>query len=100
MAVLMKIKSATLMETLTASVLIVVVFMIASLSINSIVKNSAQKDTSKIQSRVKELYYLRIHKKLKLPYSETFNNWEINSSKDKLEIIFSKKGSSKEYTYP
>jgi len=98
--VLVKIKSATLIETLTASVLIVIVFMIASLSINSIVKNTSQKDTSSVRSRVKELYYMGIHNKLKLPYSEEYTNWEITIPKDRRVVVFSKKGSDKEFRYP
>jgi len=100
MAVLKKIKSATLMETLTASVLIVVVFMMASLSINSIVRNTAKKEDSLVRCRVKKLYYMNIHGKLKLPYSEEFNNWSIDISKKKSIVSFSKTGSNKEYIYP
>jgi len=100
MVVLIKIKGATLIETLTASVLIVIIFMIASLSINSIVKNTAKKDNNIVRSRVKELYYMSLHDKLKVPYSEEYANWNITISKNKQVVLFSKKGSDKEFRYP
>jgi len=64
-------------EVLTASVLIMVVFMIASLSFNNVFSNQIKRDHSAIQNRVKQLEYLLIHDKIKLPYAEDFDTWEI-----------------------
>ncbi len=77
MVVLKKIRAATLIETLTASVLIIIVFMIASLSFNSIFTNHQKRNLSSIENRVKELEYLIINNKLKIPYAEDFGAWEI-----------------------
>ncbi|WP_103069714.1 hypothetical protein [Aquimarina sediminis] len=77
MVVLKKIRAATLIEVLTASVLIIIVFMIASLSFNNIFNNQIKQDHSAIENRVKELEYLFIHQKVKLPYAEDFDGWEI-----------------------
>ncbi|MFC5048374.1 hypothetical protein ACFSTE_13555 [Aquimarina hainanensis] len=77
MVVLKKIRAATLIEALTASVLIIIVFMVASLSFNNIFNNQIRQDHSPIENRVKELEYLFIHQKIKLPYTEDFDGWEI-----------------------
>ncbi|MBQ4804328.1 hypothetical protein J8L88_15800 [Aquimarina sp. MMG015] len=77
MVILKKIRAATLIETLTASVLLIIVFMIASLSFNNIFTNHIKRDQGAIENRVKELEYLVIHAKLKIPYAEDFDSWEI-----------------------
>ncbi|WP_299432264.1 hypothetical protein [uncultured Aquimarina sp.] len=98
MVILKKIKAATLIETLTASVLIIIVFMIASLSFNNIFTNHVKRDQSSIENRIKELEYLVIHDKLKLPYTEDFSTWEIEiiSKNEKTMIVYSQSGISKE----
>ncbi len=92
MVVLKKIKAATLIEVLTASVLIIIVFMIASLSFNNVFANQIQRDQSAIENRVRELEYFVIHEKIKLPYSEDFDGWEImiTKGKDNTTILYSK----------
>lgn len=94
MVVLKKIRAATLIETLTASVLIIIVFMIASLSFNNIFTNHMKRDQSAIENRVRELEYLYIHDQLKLPYAEDFGVWEIQVISDKKTtiIIYAKEG--------
>ncbi|WP_025741257.1 hypothetical protein [Aquimarina pacifica] len=77
MVVLKKIRGATLVEVLTASVLIIIVFMIASLSFNNVFGNQIQRGQSAIENRIKELQYLYRHEVLKLPYAEDFDGWEI-----------------------
>ncbi|MHA7057054.1 hypothetical protein ACWGOQ_0007535 [Aquimarina sp. M1] len=77
MVILKKIRAATLIETLTASVLIIIVFMIASLSFNNIFTNHLKRDQSAIENRIKELKYHIIHDNLTLPYTEDFGLWEI-----------------------
>jgi len=77
MVILKKIRAATLVETLTASVLIIIVFMIASLSFNNIFTNHIKRDHSSIANRIKELEYQILHNKLIIPYTEDFGNWEI-----------------------
>ncbi|WP_299181243.1 hypothetical protein [uncultured Aquimarina sp.] len=88
MVILKKIRAASLIETLTASVLIIIVFMIASLSFNNIFTNHIKRDKSAIENRIKELEYLIIHNKLKIPYTEDFDSWEIEIiTKNNLNII-------------
>ncbi len=89
MVILKKIKGATLLEVLTASVLIIIVFMIASLSFNNVFNNQIQRDHSTIENRIKELAYLLEHEGIKLPYAEDFDGWEILVSQAGGDIVFS-----------
>ncbi|GGB73401.1 hypothetical protein GCM10007424_11640 [Flavobacterium suaedae] len=77
MALLKKIKSATLIETLTATVLIVIVFIVASLILNNLLFNSFQAKTHNVETRINELRYQVQHNTLKLPYQEELGNWNI-----------------------
>lgn len=94
MVILKKIRAATLIETLTASVLIIIVFMIASLSFNTVFSNHIKRDHSAINNRIKEIEYLYTHEKIKLPYIEDFGNWEIQVIPDnnKVSLIYTKEG--------
>lgn len=94
MVVLKKIRAATLVEVLTASVLIIVVFMIASLSFNNVFNNQLKGDQSSIDNKAKELEYLLIHKKIKTPYIEDFDGWEIRviNNENHTTISYSKNG--------
>ncbi len=98
MVVLNKIRAATLIEVLTASVLIIIVFMIASLSFNNIFNNQIKQDHSAVENKVKELEYLTIHSAIKLPYTEDFDGWEImiSTTGDQTILSYSKEGG--EYT--
>ncbi len=89
MVILKKIRAATLIETLTASVLIIIVFMIASLSFNNIFSNQIKKDHSAIENRIKELEYRIIHHQLQLPYTEDFGTWEIEITSNDNDITIS-----------
>lgn len=77
MVVLKKVKASTLMETLVATVLIVAVFMIASLILNNLFSNSIKNSTQAIDNRLNELEYYVIHNSIQLPYKEDFESWTI-----------------------
>ncbi|UOB17898.1 hypothetical protein [Abyssalbus ytuae] len=83
MAVLKKVKASTLMETLVASVLIVVIFMVASLILNNLFSNSIKFNTQKIENELNAIEYAVITKQLKLPYRDDYENWQISSSESK-----------------
>lgn len=72
-----KIRATTLMETLVATSIIIIVFVIASLVLNNTFRTIAQRDTFSIQNRIEKLEYLYIHNKLELPHQETFENCDI-----------------------
>lgn len=88
MVILKKIKASTLMETLVATVIIITVFMMAMLIINQILKTTIKKDTTNIESKLNELEYFIINDKVKIPYSETYNVWEIRITKNKEHDYF------------
>ena len=65
------------METLVATVLIVVVFMISSMILNNVFSNTVTNDKRAIHTKLNELMYLASHDKLKVPYHEDFKAWDI-----------------------
>jgi len=92
MVVLKKVKASTLMETLVATVLIIVVFMIASMTLNNLFASSIKNDTRAIDTHLNELQYLYLNEKLTLPYRDDFSSWRISIEvvEDKLSnnIVF------------
>ncbi len=87
MVVLKKIRAATLVETLIASVIIVVVFMIASMSLNNIFKGSLTGNEDVVLNRIKELTYLYKNDKIDLPFYQEETYWEIIIEKRQEEVI-------------
>ncbi|WP_452596844.1 hypothetical protein [Pontimicrobium sp. MEBiC01747] len=77
MVILKKIKGSTLMETLVATVLIIIIFMVASTILNNIFSNSIKSDTNAIDMHLTELRYLEINNKIDLPYKESLGDWDI-----------------------
>ncbi|UGU18167.1 hypothetical protein LS482_09835 [Sinomicrobium kalidii] len=73
-----RVRAATLMETLVATVLIVVIFMVTSLILNNLFAGTVKGNTRKIETRFNELEYGLKNNTLKLPYSETFGKWNIS----------------------
>ena len=65
------------METLIATVLVVVTFLLASMIINNLVYNAVTSNTMDIDTHLMELQYLQQHQKLEIPYTERFQNWSI-----------------------
>ena len=81
MVVLKKIKASTLMETLVATVLIVVLFMMTSMILNNLFFNSIKSNTRDIDAYLNELEYLYRHQKIQHPYKDDLNTWEITLQK-------------------
>jgi len=77
MVVLEKLKGSTLMETLVATVLIVVVFMMSSMILNNLFSNALTSRTNDIEAHLNELHYLYLNDNLVIPYSSSFENWDI-----------------------
>ncbi|WP_323787689.1 hypothetical protein [Psychroserpens sp.] len=77
MVILKKIRGSTLMETLVATVLIVIIFLISSMILNNVFSNSIKSNTQLIESHLNELQYLYVNEKLNTPYYETHGVWEI-----------------------
>lgn len=77
MALLKKIKSATLIEVLVATIIIIIIFMIASLILNNLLYTSFAKNTHGVQTRIHEITYKLRNHKIQLPYNESYGDWEI-----------------------
>jgi len=77
-----KIKASTLMETLVATVLIVIIFIIASMTLNNLLSRNIKQNTELAEERLNALEYQYKNKGIKLPYYEDFDSWEISISKD------------------
>jgi Tfp pilus assembly protein PilE len=99
MALLKKLKGASLVETLTASVIIVVVFMIASFSFNNVFLNSVRSDNNLLQNRLQELKYLAEYGRLPLPFFEDGAYWTISAEEvaGTVEFHISNLSNGKEY---
>ncbi|MGV8947182.1 MAG: hypothetical protein ACOH1N_12185 [Lutibacter sp.] len=81
MVVLKKIKASTLVETITASIIIVIVFAIASLTLNNVFASTINNDTDQIENHLYKLEYQYVNHKISIPYNEAYENWELNISK-------------------
>ena len=78
------------METLVATVLIIVIFLISSMVMNSIFSNSLKQKHTDVSTRLHELQYKFQNGAIMLPYFEEFNSWEISvlsERKDKSNVI-------------
>ncbi|NAS32032.1 hypothetical protein GTQ40_13685 [Flavobacteriaceae bacterium R38] len=80
MVILKKIKGSSLIETMIATVLIVIIFMVASLTLNNLFNNTIKYNTIDIETYVNKLEYQYQHQSLKLPYKETYGGWELSIS--------------------
>lgn len=100
MVILRKVKSATLIETLIATVLIVIVFLLSAMIINSIFFNTFHQKKDVVVNRLDELEYNCINNSIELPYQEEYENWTIQIDKKKnvkeLKIIAINKTTGKE----
>ena len=100
MVILRKVKSATLIETLIATVLIVIVFLLSAMIINSIFFNTFHQKKDVVVNRLDELEYNCINNSIRLPYQEEYENWTIQIRKKdnlkELKIIATNKTTGKE----
>ncbi len=78
MVVLKKIRASSLMETLVATVLIVIIFMISSLVLNNIIARNIRQNTDRIEERMNKLEYQFKNQAIQLPYREDFETWHIS----------------------
>ena len=100
-----KVKSSTLMETLVATVLIVIVFMIASMVLNTLFASSINQNDNQVRQELLQLQYKYEHELLQLPYSDELNQWNITVTQqdfnNRLEVLFlaTQMQTNKEVTY-
>ncbi len=92
------------METMVATVLIVIIFMVASLVMNSLMAARAKNDVQAITQHLKKLEYQYVNKMLTLPYFEDWNKWQIEGliserkGLDRLELKATNTVTQKEVT--
>jgi len=75
-----KLRGSTLIEVLVASVLIIVVFTIASLTLNNVFKSVLKSNTQATDTRINKLIYLYQHGKIGVKHQEDFKDWSISFS--------------------
>ena len=76
------------METLVATVLIVLVFMISSFLLNSLFNNTVRQNTDTVKTHISELIYLSTHNQITIPYDDEFENWYISGERVDKKLIF------------
>lgn len=74
------------METLTAILIVVVIFAIASLSLQNIYGAEVKNNDDLFRNRIKELKYLSKHNKLSYPYLEDTAAWNIYLEQNSNEV--------------
>ena len=84
-----KVHASTLVEVLVASVLIIVIFSMASLTLNTLFKSSVNANTLVIENELNKLYYLYQHEKIDNNYTADFNHWELSILKQKEDTFSS-----------
>ena len=87
MAVLKKIKASTLMETLVATVLIVVLFMTASMVLNNLFSASIQNNTYSVKQELFRLQYAYQNGVLELPYLAEIDDSQLTVKETKLQGV-------------
>ena len=78
------------METLVATVLLMLVFMVTSLIMNTLFGNALKYDTDPVVTYMNTLEYRYYQQQLQLPYTETYQDWEIrvfNHTQDNIMCI-------------
>ena len=87
------------METLIATVLIMVIFIVASLILNNLFTNSIKYQSRSITAKLNEIEYLYTNDKLQLPYYDDYEGWTIKlltTTKDKVHLEASNTNTNKE----
>lgn len=77
-----KLKGSTLMETLVATVLIVLIFMLASGIINGLYRGSMENSDAALRQELLFLEYSVRHGGLDVPHQTEFGPWEIQVFKE------------------
>ncbi|MGX1931300.1 hypothetical protein [Flagellimonas sp. 2504JD4-2] len=79
MALLRKrITASTLMETMVATVLIVVIFMLSSLILNNLFAAQVRGNLQAVNTHLDEVEYLYSNGKLSFPYYDEWEDWSIS----------------------
>lgn len=77
MVILRKIAASTLMETMVATVLLVIVFMTASMVMGSLLEARFKSETGEVNAALREIRYQLQSGNTQLPYSSNPKGWTI-----------------------
>jgi low affinity Fe/Cu permease len=80
-----RVNGSSITETIVATTIIIIVFTIATLSLNTILQNRVENDISIIERKIDEIIYKSTYQKLKTPTSFEDGNWVVNISKENNE---------------
>lgn len=81
MDILKKIKASTLVEVITASIIISIVFVIASMTLNNVFASTKKNDTNQIENYLQKLEYQYKNKQISIPLNTEYKNWRITITK-------------------
>ena len=87
MALLRKLRAASLLETLIASVIVLIAFAIGSLSFNNAFKSVVKNNRSPFENRVRELKYQAKYNTIEIPFYEETHVWEIAIEKRESKLL-------------
>jgi len=87
MVVLKKISSASLVETITATTLLILVYVIAGMIVHSILSSTLKNDTSAIDTHLEKLVYQYQVEQPLNPPETNFNDWTISIEKKHEHLI-------------
>lgn len=77
-----RIKASSITETIVATTIISIVFAIAILSLNNILQNVIESDTSVIERKINEFIYKSKYQKVSTPDSFEEGDWIVNLVKE------------------
>ncbi|MEM1003022.1 MAG: hypothetical protein AAGH46_10280, partial [Bacteroidota bacterium] len=63
------------METLIATILIMVIFMLSSLILNNLFSNAIKNDTRGITAKLNQLEYECLNDEILAPYEDEYDKW-------------------------
>ena len=78
-----KIKASSLVEAITSTVLLMIVFTLAIMSISNVLERTVKNNTSDIDKELLRLEYLYRNGKVQVPDTYGFKSWNIDLSKEK-----------------
>ena len=74
----LKVKASSITETIVATAIIIIVFAIVTFSLNNVLANRVENDTSMIENKINELIYKNKFEKIKLPATFNEGKWIVN----------------------
>jgi hypothetical protein len=93
-----KLKASSLVETIAATIIITIIFTMATVGVTQMLKQSIDSNTHEIDTELQRLSYLYRHQKVKVPDTIEYNLWNIEIQKEAEQevnyIVFTAKNSS------